>query len=539
MNDFVPGSLDQSEPTSDFIASMLQASSEFSVIGIDLAGKIVFWNEGATHLYRYTAQEVMGQGSTGLLFSNADIEAGKVRELLAFALREGKWEGAVTQLRQHGNAFSSRLVVTRRYDAFGKPIGFLQISKDVTDETSEEHQLLVAERRTSAIAAHQSARHLRDSEERFRMLIENVEDYAILMLDTEGRIASWNIGAERINGYRADEILGQHISKFYLNEDIITGRPEIELTAALADGKLEVEGWRVRADGSLLWASMAITVLRDQSGSLRGFALIMHDMTERKRVESEMRKLNAELEQRVQERVKDLEAFSYSVSHDLRAPLRAIVGFSQILGNHHRASLNEEGQRYMDNIIQSSAHMSRMIDDLLSYSKIGRSAVDLEPVNISAVVADVRRNLSVRLAEADATLSCSESLPIVMGTWILLSQVVTNLLDNALTYRREHERLAIAIDLDSTSVENNVNFIVLCISDNGIGIESRHFGRIFDVFQRLHTQEEYPGTGIGLAIVSRAVGLMGGDIWLASEVGKGTSFYIKLRAAALMPGGAA
>lgn len=522
-------SLAQIEGTTEFIASMLQASTEYAVIGNDLDGTIVFWNEGATRLYGYESSELSGEADIALLHVPSDVQNGKAREMMNLALREGKWDGTTEHLRKDGSRFPVRVVITLRHDAFGKPTGFLFISKDITAELSQAEQSRAKERRIHAVASEQAARNLRDSEERFRLLVESVQDYAILMLDREGGIVSWNIGAERLNGYRADEILGHNISIFYPPEDVAASRPSIELMAALADGKLEVEGWRVRRDGSRIWASVAITVMRDHLDVLRGFGLVMRDMTERNRAETEIRKMNATLEQRVRARVAELESFGYSVSHDLRAPLRAITGFSQILERHHRDALDEEGRHYLNHIVQASRHMGRMIDDLLSYSKIGHGAVDLQPVNLIDVLAETERNLSARIAEAGASLTVATDLPTVMGTWILLSQILTNLLDNALTYRRPDAALAMTVELDSTVCEDGIDFAVIRIGDNGIGIEPQYFDQIFTVFQRLHTQEEYPGTGIGLAIVSRAIGLMDGDIWLKSDYGHGTSFFVKLR----------
>ena len=361
--------------------------------------------------------------------------------------------------------------------------------------------------------------NLRNNDDRFRLLVESVQDYAILMLDPAGRVASWNLGAEYINGYRAGEIIGAHFSRFYPPEDIANGKPAFELVQAQQVGRFEDEGWRLRKDGGRFWANVVITALRDKDGTLRGYGKVVRDMTERKRAQEQISGLNTELEQRVNE----LESFSYSVSHDLRAPLRAISGFSEILARRHRGSLNEEGRHFIDNIVEASAHMGRMIDDLLRYSRLGRTAVELQRVALNDVLAEVCKDLAARIAETGATLELAGELPSVYGNRMLLSQVFANLLDNALTYHKSDTPVVIKVQCRA-----DADRIIVSVHDNGIGIPVEYFEKIFTVFQRLHSQDEYPGTGIGLAIVKRSVMLMNGQLWVDSEPGKGSAFYVSL-----------
>jgi light-regulated signal transduction histidine kinase (bacteriophytochrome) len=248
------------------------------------------------------------------------------------------------------------------------------------------------------------------------------------------------------------------------------------------------------------------------------------------RQEAEARERELVLAQRtaqLEERSLQLESFSYSVSHDLRSPLRAINGFAQILSQRHRVGLNEEGRHSIDNILDASAHMGRLIEDLLSYTRLGRSAITLKPVALSEILTPVIRNLEPRALELGVSLEVADDLPFVMGDRTLLSQVFANLLDNAITYRRPDR--ASVIELKWKEEGKNV---VVSVTDNGIGIDAAHFEKIFEVFQRLHPQEQYPGTGIGLAIVMTATQLLRGAVRVESTLGSGTTFHVTLEWAA-------
>ena len=286
----------------------------------------------------------------------------------------------------------------------------------------------------------------------------------------------------------------------------------------------------VRTDGSVIWVHAEGELIRDELGQPTKFLGTMVDITERRRAEEEIRRLNDELEARVAQRTsqlesanKELQAFTYSVSHDLRAPLRAVGGFSQIIARRHRANLNDEGQRYIDNIVTASERMGRLIDDLLDYSKLGRKALKLEPVSLNRILEHVAGDFAHRLEEEGSRLAVATDLPVVRGDATLLGQVFTNLLDNALTYKAPGKPADVTV-----SWEAHADQALIHVADKGLGIPPEHHQKIFNVFQRLHRDEDYPGTGIGLAVVKKALTLLGGDAHIESEPGQGSTFTVVL-----------
>jgi PAS domain S-box-containing protein len=375
----------------------------------------------------------------------------------------------------------------------------------------------------------QAEEKLKNSEVKYRRLHETMVD-AYASVDMAGNILEANKSFIALLGYSMAELCQLSYKdltpeKWYVFENQII-REQI-----IARGFSDVyEKEYRRKDGSIFPVEVRTFLTTDDHNQPVGMWAIVRDITERKEADHKIQQLNAELERRVIQRTaqleaanEELESFSYSVSHDLRAPLRAISGFSEIIALHHRSSLNEEGQHYFDNIVNASKRMEHLIDDLLQYSRLGRKGVHHEPVALASLFSDLASDLKERLSQNQDTLTIASDLPSLMSDRTLLTQIFTNLLDNAVTYRAKDR----PVEVEVTWRTEDKGYIV-DISDNGIGIPAEYYEKIFDVFQRLHNQEVYSGTGIGLATVKKSVQLLGGTVSVESQVGKGSKFSIWL-----------
>ena len=388
---------------------------------------------------------------------------------------------------------------------------------------NEELELRIKER----------SNELLESEQRFRLMVDNLREYCIFFIDIKGNITDWTDSAQRMEGYSPTETIGQHYSMLFRRKDPDEARGigEQLLRTAASRGQNELHGWYQRKDGTNYWAHSVIIALRDDSGELRGFAKINRDMSDAKRLDDLMRNINEELENRVVERTEqltaanqDLESFSYSVSHDLRSPLRHISSFVSLLQEHLGESHDEEALRYLGTIGNSARHMSQLIDGLLAFSRLGRAAVNLIDVDFTLLVQAVVAQLDHDTADRNVQWAIAPDLPVVKGDPLLLREVWANLIGNALKYSRPREVARIEI---SWSVDPAVGYI-FSVSDNGVGFDPKYAQKLFGVFQRLHRASEFEGTGIGLALARRILERHGGSIWAESRMGEGSTFSFSL-----------
>ncbi len=491
-----------------FFESLLESAPD-AIIAIDQAGRMSLVNSQAEKMFGYRRPELLGHSIEMLI-------PGRFRHL--HVQHRANYSQAPTTRpmgagldlwaqRKDGTEFPVEISLSPVKTERGA--WTISIIRDVTDRRRAEEQL-------------------RQSEERFRRLIEQVHDYAIFGLDSEGYVTSWNEGAARLNGYRADEIIGKHFSVFFPLADIQGGAPDEELRVAAAQGHYEVEAMRVRKDGTPYWADVAITALHDPQGHLRGFSKVIRDITARKETQEQIRRLNVELEQRVQELAavnQELEAFSYSVSHDLRAPLRAIAGFSQALAEDYDATLDDQGKDYTRRIIAATQRLTQLIDDLLMLSRVTRSEMRWDTsVDLSAMAESIAAQLESSEPERHGRFVIQPSLA-ARGDPHLLHVALDNLLANAWKFTSKVPEARIEFGADGKENGSTVYFV----RDNGAGFDMAFASKLFGPFQRLHSGSEFPGTGIGLATVQRIIHRHGGRVWAKGEVGKGATVYFTLK----------
>ncbi|HVE15872.1 MAG TPA: PAS domain S-box protein, partial [Chthoniobacterales bacterium] len=366
---------------------------------------------------------------------------------------------------------------------------------------------------------------------RLAAIVESSDD-AIISKTLDGIVTSWNEAAERLFGYRADEILGKPITMIVPPERLLE---EQDLLSRIAHGErvAHFETERRRKDGTLVPVSITVSPVKNPDGKTIGVSKTSRDITEQRRSEQEIRRLNADLERRVQERTasletanRELETFTYTVAHDLRAPLRAMHRFCDLLTEEKAGNLDDEGRGWLCQIATGARRMDTLIENLLNYSRVGRTQVSKGPVDLAPLVLEIVQHIDADVKDRQATVKVDNHLPRVLGDRLLLLQVLMNLLSNAIKFvPRERKPI---VQIRATREGDRVRVFV---EDNGIGIEARHRDRVFRMFERLHGEEEYPGTGIGLAIVKRAVECMGGQVGFEPAEIQGTRFFIEIPAA--------
>jgi PAS domain S-box-containing protein len=409
------------------------------------------------------------------------------------------------RLRRDGTLFWAHENITYLTDNQGHCIGYATITRDLTERR-------LAERERSG-----RREDLLRLEERFRLLVESVEEYAIFMLDPLGIVTTWNIGAERIKGYTAGEVLGRHFSLFRREEDVCAGACERELSMAARDGKLEEEGWRVRKGGSQFWASVVLTAIRDGTGTLIGFAKITRDLTQRRALEEERLQ-----RARAEEAVRLREEFLLIASHELKTPLSTLqldlYGIQQDLsGDPSRIS------RKLNRANRSVARLSALVESLLSVSRLAQGKLTLDPasMDLAETVIQVVDGMREQAGKAGCQLAVQAPAP-VLGNWdrLRIEQVVVNLLVNAIKYGAGG-----AIEID---VRYAAPTAVIEVSDHGPGVAETDRVRIFERFERASSIRHYGGLGLGLYVSREIVEAHGGSITAGNRPGGGAIFAIRL-----------
>ena len=499
------GSLGPVAEGSGLFRLLVQSVRDYAIFALDPTGHILSWNEGAQRIKGYAPQEIIGRHFS-TFYPPEDIAAGKPPWELRVAIREGVFEEEGWRVRKNGTLFWANVVITALFDEHGTHVGFAKVTRDLT------------ERRAADLA-------LRESEQRFRLLVQNVKDYGIFMLDPTGIIVSWNEGAERIKGYTADEIIGRHFSTFYPPEEVAAGKPAWELEVAMRDGVFEEEGWRVRKDGTLFWANVVITALIDD-GEHIGFAKVTRDLTERraaqmKAVEDARRIAEVEVANRAKSE------FLAAMSHELRTPLNAIGGYAELMQLGVSGPITTQQADYLARIRTSQQHLLGIITDLLNYSRIeaGQITYDIADVSLHAVVDTVLPLLEPQALSRGLSLEhgpCTEDV-VGKADRTKAEQIALNLLSNAVKFTPSGGKVTVSCSIDGGTAR-------IVVADTGPGIPEDKQDAIFEPFVQLgrNLTSPHEGTGLGLAISRDLARAMGGDVSVESVVGEGSAFTLSL-----------
>lgn len=371
---------------------------------------------------------------------------------------------------------------------------------------------------------------LKESEQLYHKMIEEVEDYAILMLNRDGIVQNWNKGAEKIKGYKEEEIIGKHFRIFYPKKDQEGRLPENLMQQAVQYGKAIHEGWRIRKDGSRFWGSIVITAIHDENKNIIAFSKVTRDLTERKSAEDKLWKYARQLESQN----KELQQFAYAAAHDMKEPLRKIQFYNSAILETSGKLSNDKKTSYLQRSADAAKRMQGLIDDLLAFSKISEETDTFEKVDLNVLWNEAVLFYRDTTEKFSADLEAG-TLPVVNGISFQLRQLLLNILGNSLKYRHPERALRIVISSGIVSrpvsgyeTYSHPKFYKISIEDNGIGFDPEYADKIFEIFERLHSRDVYSGTGIGLAICKKIVENHKGVITAKGRINEGARFDIYL-----------
>ena len=494
--------------------SLYRAISETAADGIvmvDESSTILAANPAVEQIFGYSSDELLGKNLSLLMperMRKAHFEG--MKRFLTTGQKKITWSGMeLPGLTKSGEEIP--LEISFGVSSKGGGFLFTGLIRDISRRKEAEESL-------------------REAEQRFSLLVHHAEDYAIIFKDEKGGISHWNPGAERIFGYKEEEVLGKHAAVLFTPEDREQDVPVREMATARETGSASDERWHLRKDGSRFFASGALIWIPGDNERPGSFAKILRDITQKKRAEEAVQELNQELELRVlkrtaalQESKEQMEAFTYTVAHDLRAPLRAMQGFSQALREDYTGQLDKSAHDYLERIMSSAHRMDTLIQDLLAYSQLSRSDLQFQKVSVAEALDNAVSGNAELIQSRAAKIETKVNSLSVHAHASTFQHVLSNLISNAIKFTPPEQKPIVTI----RAIEQN-DRVKITVQDNGIGIAPEHQARIYRVFERLHSQNEYPGTGIGLAIVKTGVERMGGRVGLVSSPGEGSLFWIEL-----------
>ncbi|WP_395622650.1 PAS domain S-box protein [Sphingomonas daechungensis] len=478
---------------------LINSITDYAIYMLDPTGLVTTWNPGAERFKGYSADQIIGHHFS-LFFTPEDRAAGLPAKALRTALAEGRFEAEGWRVRKDGTRFWANAVLDPVFDTEGQHIGFAKITRDITAKREQE-------------------RALYESEQRFTTLVQGVRDYAIYMLDTDGRITNWNSGAEAIKGYTADEIVGQHFSRFYTDEDRARGEPQFALETALREGKYEREAWRVRKDGSPFWASVVLDPIFDESGKHVGFAKITRDITERKKAEEELEDARTSLIQ--SQKLQALGELTGGIAHDFNNLMTVVAGSADFLLRKPDLPENKRKQ-YLEAIAETAERATTLTNHLLAFGRrqpIKPEVLDLN-VRLDALAEVLSRTLGNNVHVALALTSDDTRVEIDAA------QLETAIL-NAAVNARDAMPNGGTLTLGTRRVdEQGSEFVALDVSDTGTGMSKHVIERAFEPF--FTTKEVGKGTGLGLSQIHGFAAQAGGRAEIRSQEGEGTTITFLL-----------
>jgi PAS domain S-box-containing protein len=482
---------------------LVEGVIDYAIYMLDPNGLVTNWNAGAQRIKGYAASEIVGQ-HFGVFYTPEDRAAGLPARALETARREGRFAAEGWRVRKDGTRFLASVVIDAIYEN-DVLIGFAKIARDVTERYAAQNAL-------------------QDSERRFQLLVRGVTDYALYMLDVDGRVSSWNAGGERIKGYRPEEIIGQNFSRFYTEADRATGRPARALAIAREAGRYEEEGWRVRKDGSFFWASVIIDPIRDDDGKLIGFAKITRDITERRDAQAALERVQRQLAE--SQKMDALGQLTGGVAHDFNNLLMIVTGHIQTLKK--LAAEDPKAARAVHAIELAAQRGATLTSQLLTFAR--RAHVNPRPIDLRHGIESIREVLTSGL-----TGGIRFVLDVAADTWLVTVDIsefeiaLVNLVINARDAMPDGGTVTITA-CNARFEEGDAvaagDYVAIAVADTGIGIPQDVLGKVFEPF--FTTKPVGKGTGLGLSQVYGFAHQAGGTVRISSTLGKGTKLTIYL-----------
>lgn len=478
--------------------SLIQGVKDYAIFALNTEGHIMTWNAGAERAKGYKANEIIGKHFS-IFYPQADIDRGHPAFELAEALKNGSYEEEGLRLRKDGSLFQAHVTITAIHDDAGAHIGFTKVTRDLTERTIQGQKLEA-------------------SEKAFEHMVAAVKDYAIFRLDTNGFVQSWNAGAQRIKGYITNEIIGKHFSIFYADDPSSKEHTDFELQEAAEKGSYNEEGWRYRKDGTKFWADVTITAVRDANNLLTGFLKVTKDMTETKRIESELEEARDEAVLANQLKTK----LVANITHEIRTPLGGIIGLSELIADSDNSpeEIKDSGAR----IFTASKQLLALLNDLLDFSRLeaGKTEIIKQPFSIRAVIDD-----ACGLVKLDAedkglkiTSDVSPDVPeLLIADATKVRQILLNLLNNSIKFT-----VSGGIEISATTIDD---FVEISVTDTGLGVPEDKQALLFRPFTQGH-DPSFGGTGLGLSICQQFIEMMGGNIGMVSAPNEGTTVWFTI-----------